>query len=83
MLKELEETYPDANLSVAQRSRLKTVEDGCRAVLEDLQDLVDRYHSLGTRTKRTWDRLAWGSENIAESRSRVVSNTVLLTTFVK
>ena len=83
VLKELEETYSDANLSAAQRSRLRTIEDGCRAVLEDLQDLVDRYHSLGTRTKRTWDRLAWGSENIAELRSRLVSNTVLLTTFVK
>ena len=83
VLKELEETYSDANLSAAQLSRLKVVGDGCRAVLEDLQDLVDRYHSLGTNTKRTLDRLTWGSENIAELRSRLISNTGLLITFLK
>ena len=83
VLKELEETYSDAILSAAQLSRLRVVGDGCRAVLEDLQDLVDRYNSLGTNTKRTLDRLAWGSENIAELRSRLISNTGLLITFLK
>ena len=83
VLKELEETYSDANFSAAQQSRLRIVGDGCRAVLEDLQGLVDRYNSLGTSTKRTWDRLAWGSEDIAELRSRLISNTGLLTTFIK
>ena len=83
VLKELEETYSDANLSPAQQSRLKIIGDGCHAILEDLQDLVDRYNGLGTKTKRTWDRLAWGSENVAELRSRLISNTVLLTTFIK
>ncbi|MCJ1272199.1 hypothetical protein MMC22_012107 [Lobaria immixta] len=82
VLRELEETHSDANLSAAQQSRLKIVGDGCRAVLQDLQDLVDRYNSLGTKTKRTWDRLAWGSENITELRSRLISNTILLTTFI-
>ncbi|MCJ1263552.1 hypothetical protein MMC22_003422 [Lobaria immixta] len=82
VLKELEETYPDANFSAAQQSRLRIVGDGCRAVLEDLQGLVDRYNSLGTSTKRTWDRLAWGSEDIAELRSRLISNTGLLTTLI-
>ncbi|MCJ1272192.1 hypothetical protein MMC22_012100 [Lobaria immixta] len=82
VLKELEETYSDANFSAAQQSRLRIVGDGCRAVLEDLQGLVDRYKSLDTKTKRTWDRLAWGSEDIAELRSRLISNTGLLTTFI-
>ncbi|MCJ1263054.1 hypothetical protein MMC22_002924 [Lobaria immixta] len=82
VLKELEETYSDANFSAAQQSRLRIVGDGCRAVLEDLQGLVDRYNSLGTSTKRTWDRLAWGSEDIVELRSRLISNTGLLTTFI-
>lgn len=83
VLKELEETYADANLPAAQQSRLEIVGDGCRAVLKDLQGCVDKYNSLGTNSKRTWDRLQWGSEDIAELRSRLVSNTVLLTTFIK
>ena len=83
VLKELEETHSDANLSATQQSRLGVVGDGCRAVLKDLQELVNRYNSLGTNTKRTWDRLAWGSDNIAELRSRLISNTGLLTAFLK
>ena len=83
VLKELEETYSGATLSAARQSRLDIVGDGCRAVLEDLQSVLDKYNSLGTKTKRTWARLGWGSKNIAELRSRLISNTVLLTTFVK
>ncbi|MCJ1267062.1 hypothetical protein MMC22_006947 [Lobaria immixta] len=82
VLKELEEIYSDANFSTTQQSRLRVFGDGCRAVLEDLRGLVDKYNSLGTSTKRTWDRLAWGSEDIAELRSRLISNTGLLTAFI-
>lgn len=83
VLKELEEIYPDADLSAAQQSRLEIIGDGCRAVLKDLQCTLDKYKSLGTRSRRTWDRLRWGSNDIEVLRSRLVSNTVLLTTFIK
>ncbi|MCJ1266071.1 hypothetical protein MMC22_005953 [Lobaria immixta] len=82
VLKELEETYSGVMLSAARQSRLKILGDGCREVLEDLQCVLDKYNSLGTKTKRTWARLGWGSKDIAELRSRLISNTVLLTTFV-
>lgn len=83
VLKEVEETYSDVTISAAQQSRLKIFEDGCRGVLEDLQKILDKYNSLGSNTKRTWDRLGWGSKDIAKLRSRLTSNTVLLTTFLK
>lgn len=83
VLKEVEETFSQATLSAAQQSRHRTVGNGCRSVLEDLQGILDKYKSLGTKTKRTWDRLAWCSNDIAELRSRLISNTVLLTTIVK
>ena len=83
VLKELEETHSNATLSAAQQSRLETVGDGCRAVLEDLKAMLDKYSSLGSTTKRTWDRLGWGSKDIADLRSRLISNTNLLTLFVK
>ncbi|MCJ1269223.1 hypothetical protein MMC22_009112 [Lobaria immixta] len=47
-----------------------------------MQCFLDKYNSLGTKTKRAWDRLGWGSKDIAALRSRLISNTVLLTTFV-
>lgn len=83
VLREVEETYSATSLSAVQQSRLGIIGDGCRAVLEDLQSVLDKYNSLGTRTKRTWDRLGWASKDIAELRSRLGSNTVLLTTFMK
>lgn len=83
VLKELEETFLDTNLSTAQQSRLETIGDGCRGVLEDLQYSLNRYNSLGTKSKRTWDRLGWGSKDIAELRFRLISNTGLMTAFVK
>ena len=83
MLKELEETYPDATLSPTQQARLENIGGGCRTVLEDLQAIVEKYNSLGTSSKRTWDRLRWHSNDIAELRSRLISNTVLLTAFMK
>lgn len=83
VLKELEEIYSDATLSAGQQSRLKKIADGCCTVLEDLQRILDRYNSLGTNSKRTWDRLGWGTNDITCLRSRLISNTVLLTAFIK
>jgi hypothetical protein len=79
VLKEAEETVFARHLSLQKRERLKAVGDGCYRVLEDLQTLVKKYESLGTQSKRTWDRLKWGTEDIAELRSRLTSNGVLLT----
>lgn len=83
VLKEVEEMHSSMSMSEAQQSRLRIVGDGCRGVLGDLQGILDRYNSLGTKTKRTWDRLGWGSKDIGELRSRLISNTGLLTAFVK
>lgn len=83
VLKELGEAYSDVTLSAAKQSRLESVGDGCRTVLKDLQRRLDKYNSLGTQSKRTWDRIGWGSDDIAELRFRLISNTSLLTAFLK
>ena len=57
VLKELEEILSEETLSVTRQARLNNIGGGCRAVLEDLQDILDKYQSFGTQTKRTWDRL--------------------------
>ena len=83
VLKEAEETVFAQHLSPTQQERLKAVGDGCQHVLKDLDDLCQKYQSLGTQSKRTWDRMKWGTEDIAELRARLTSNTVLLATWIR
>ena len=82
LLKEGEETLFTRTLPPARAERLKIIEDGCYRVLVDLQGLVEKYESLGTQTKRTWDRMRWGNEDIAEIRARITSNITILTAFI-
>lgn len=83
VLKEVEETLSGYPLSQSRQASLETITNGCQEVLQDLQSLVDRYQSLGSQTKRSWDRLRWHSNDIAELRARLTSNTVLLTAFIR
>ncbi|KAH0564724.1 hypothetical protein GP486_001886 [Trichoglossum hirsutum] len=82
LLKEIEENFSAETLSSTSQARLKTIGDGCYNVLEELQSLADKYESLGTQSKRTWDRMKWGSNDIADLRSRLTTNTLLLTAFM-
>jgi hypothetical protein len=83
VLKEAEEIVSAQPLSATKQERLKEVGDGCYCVLKDLDNLVQKYRSFGTQTKRTWERMGWGAEDIAELRARLTSNTGLLTTWIR
>ena len=82
MLKESEETLFHRPLKTTRAERLIVIKDGCDKVLTDLQSLVDKYGSLGTQSKRTWDRMKWGNEDIAEIRARLISSTIMLNAFI-
>ena len=64
-----------------REAKLKTILDGCVSVLADLQFIVQKYQSLGTDDRSSWDRLRLGGEDIAEIRSRLSLNIMLLTAF--
>ena len=83
VLKEAEETVFGQPLSPTKQKHLKTIGDGCYRVLKDLDNLCNKYHSLGTQTKRTWDRVRWGMQDIAELRARLTSNTGMLTAWIR
>lgn len=55
----------------------------CGSVLEDLNSLVEKYNSLSS-TNRELDlhRVKLRSEDIATLRSRLISNTTLLSSFI-
>lgn len=82
VLKESEETLFRRPLKTTRAERLIVIKDGCDKVLTDLQSLVDKYESLGTKSKRTWDRMKWGNEDIAEIRARLISSTTMLNAFI-
>ena len=82
VLKEVEECLSSQPLSTDRQSHLKDVTGGCGSVLKDLQALVDKYRTLDTKSKRTWDRVGFASENTAELRSRLTANTGLLTAYM-
>ncbi|KAL2073304.1 hypothetical protein VTL71DRAFT_10628 [Oculimacula yallundae] len=82
VLKEVEEALAEEPLTESKQLRLATIGSGCHGVLEELQALVTKYESLGSQSRRTWDRMRWGSNDIAELRARLTSNTGLLTAFL-
>jgi hypothetical protein len=83
VLKSVEENLVDQALSESRRANLETISSGCQKALHDLQALVDKYESLGTKSKRTFDRMGWGTNDIAELRARLTSNVVMLNTFLR
>ena len=83
VLKEAEEAVFAHPLPPDQRQRLKAVGDECYYVLTDLDNLYKKYQSLGTKDKRAWYRMRWGSEDSVELRARLVSNTALLMAWMR
>jgi hypothetical protein len=65
-----------------KKKKLAVLVQNCNAVLQQLNNLLIKYKSLGTKSKRTWDRLKWGTENLAEIREKIMSHTSSLTLFL-
>lgn len=82
VIKETEEYVSETEgLSPSRDARLTILIDGCKEVLTELESLLNNYESLGTQAQRSWDRVRWGLEELADVRSRIISNTSLLTAF--
>jgi len=82
-LRNFAETFDSQDLSSSTQDSLDKAAASCKSVLEDLQVLVEKYHSLGTSTKRSWDRLKWNTDKITELRTRLVSNVTMLNVAIR
>jgi hypothetical protein len=60
VLKEVEELLSDQNLPALKLDGLTIITNGYQDVLRDLEALTKKYESLGSKSKRTWDRVRWG-----------------------
>lgn len=65
-------------LSSEQISKLDLSTISCRKVLEDLNQLITKYESLGTGSWRPIDRMRYGMEDIGSIKMRLISNVTLL-----
>jgi len=72
VLKETEELVAENGSSLRgdQGSQLLHIAGGCHKVLNEVEGLLEKYESLGTKSQRTWDRMKWGVEGIANVRTR-------------
>ncbi len=54
----------------------------CNSVLKKVNNLLIKYKSLGTGSKKTWDRLKWGSVDLSGIRENLMAHTSSLTLFL-
>lgn len=65
-------------LDTSLQIELQIMAPSCKGVLEELDDLMMKYESLGSPQARVWDRLEWGKEDITALRTKIISTTILL-----
>ena len=62
-----------------RREDLERVRESCSDILDELQQLLHTYRSLGTNSKRTWDRVRFRSADIQGIRDRLAVHVSSLT----
>ena len=75
-----EQLHDTTTLSTKNTNNLKTLYDGLKGIMEELDDLLKKYKSLES-TGNLIDQLKWGQEGLVGLRERLRSNINLLTTF--
>jgi hypothetical protein len=77
-------------LSDQQSKQLKTILVGCRDVLEELQDKLDKSHVLSYSTREwklmariAWARITWDQAEIDRFREKVTSSMSLFNSLMR
>ena len=81
VIQETAELLSQQSLTVQQKEKLRLATVGCEEVLQDLDELLDKYRSMGTKAQKALDRWGFGAEDIDGIRTRLVSNVTLLDAF--
>lgn len=82
VLKECDETFSDLQLPHNRSERLATIIDGCSGILNELEQIVTKYESLGLQQKLAWQRMKWASSEIDGIRARMTSRVAMLNAFL-
>lgn len=82
VLKETEELVCQQTLSKRQMDRVRPCRKGVKEVLKDLDALITKYESLGTRSHRVFDRMGMATQDMNEIRQRLITNATMLNAFI-
>ena len=89
ILEDVRIILPQRDLTDEQKTGLDEIAQGCRSVLKELEDTLDKYQGLdsnikglGGRSRRVWKRLKWDQKDIDSFRNRITSNIALLNAFL-
>jgi len=87
-LRDIDDLLPERELTSQQQTELDDIAKGCRSVLKNLNETLEKYHELdsnpkplGRKARRVWKKLKWEPEDIKELRSRIIANITLLNAF--
>ena len=86
VLKDVEVVLPQQGLSSQEITELHDIVEGCGNVLKKLNDTLEKYQELDSRSlsgkaRRVWKRLKLEPDDIRDLRSRLSSNVTLLIAF--
>ena len=84
LIDKVEQQFKSTTISSNDRHNGQKILKGCQSVLEDLNSLIEKYKSLASTNKRLFfKRVKLGMEDITTLRSRLISNTTLLSSFIR
>ncbi|KAL9578548.1 MAG: hypothetical protein Q9203_007054 [Teloschistes exilis] len=94
VLRDLEDIFPERNLTNEQTASLEDILRGCNKVFQDLDACLDNYQELGdkagharaglgTKPRRFWKRLKFEPDDVRDLRSRLRSHVAMLHAFIE
>ncbi|KAI0810040.1 hypothetical protein GGR55DRAFT_150277 [Xylaria sp. FL0064] len=81
LLQDLEDAFPERDISQSMRDTLGAHLTACGTLLKDIDSKLGKYYGLqpaGARMQRLWHRLRWEPDEIRDLRARLTYNIVLL-----
>ncbi|OCL10390.1 hypothetical protein AOQ84DRAFT_278275, partial [Glonium stellatum] len=60
----------------------ETLSKSCRSLAHELQEILDKYKSLGTNRRRNWDRIRLGNHDLDGLSKRLVERMASLSAYV-
>ena len=66
----------------SKKTELEEIVRNCRSVLVELEKILTKYNSLGTKSKRTWDRIRFGAEGLQAIREKLTFHTSSINLFL-
>ena len=60
----------------------KTLYKSCHTLVVELEEVLDKYKSLGTNRRKNWDRIRLGNRNLDDLSKRLVGKTASLSAYI-